>query len=173
MIPLANAPRPGRFPARVSQAALGRNAHDVFGPSPVEICVRRLILRQCAEVLTARIICWALSRREGRCVRETMTDYDMPADGWIVFDMGGRPVAAGRNGEEAAERAEAVGVMPLRARVAPATVAEMNALAWELPATSLGVAPDRLPWWLEEPGRRNPGPGASRMYQHSARASRA
>ena len=95
MIPLANAPRPGRFPARVSQAAFGRNAHDVFGPSPVEICVRHLILRQCVEVLTARIICWALTRREGQCVRETMTEYDMPADGWNVFDMGGRP-APGR-----------------------------------------------------------------------------
>jgi len=76
-----------------------------------------------------------------------MGDCDEPANGWIVFDMAGRAVAAGRNGEEATERAEALGIMRLRARVALATVAELDALARELPAIALGIVPDGPPWW--------------------------
>ena len=82
-----------------------------------------------------------------------MSDCNERACVWIVFDMGGRAVAAGRNREDAMAWAEVMGVMPRWARIAPAAVAELAALARELPATALGTVPDGLPWWCEEQGR--------------------
>ena len=82
---------------------------------------------------------------------EKMSDYDRPADGWAVFNMGGRAVSAGRTPDDATTRAEAMGVMPLRARIERATVAELDALANELPPVALGVASDGLPWWRHGP----------------------
>ena len=66
--------------------------------------------------------------------------------GWIVFDLGGRPRAAGPTSEAAVATAEALGAMPLRSRVASATAEELDAL--ELPAAALGLEADDTPrWW--------------------------
>ena len=78
-----------------------------------------------------------------------MSGDDMRADGWIVRDMGGRADAAGRTGQEATDRAEWLGVMPLRARIAPATAAELDAVAAELPGPALGLKQGSVPWWRE------------------------
>ena len=62
--------------------------------------------------------------------------------GWIVFDLGGRPRAAGPTSEAAVATAQALGAMPLRSRVASATAEELDAL--ELPA-ALGLEADDTP----------------------------
>ena len=66
--------------------------------------------------------------------------------GWIVFDLGGRGAAAGATSEAAVATAEALGAMPLRARIGAATVDELDAL--ELPAAALGLETEGAPrWW--------------------------
>ena len=63
--------------------------------------------------------------------------------GWVVFDLGGRAVSAGPTPEGATTTAEALGAMPLRARIAPATAAEL-----ELPGVARGLEAEDAPrWW--------------------------
>ncbi|GEM_PF-4966938 len=79
--------------------------------------------------------------------------------GWVVRDLkgltvrgrGGRAVAAGRTADEAIDRAEAMGAMPLRARIERASTACLDELARELPPALLGLEPGRSPWWRASP----------------------
>ena len=66
--------------------------------------------------------------------------------GWIVFDLGGRPHAAGPTSDAAVATAKALGAMPLRSRIASATADELDAL--ELSAAALGLEAEDAPrWW--------------------------
>ena len=66
--------------------------------------------------------------------------------GWIVYDLGGRAAAAGPTSEAAIATAEALGAMPLRARITRATADELDRL--ELPTAALGLEADDAPrWW--------------------------
>ena len=65
---------------------------------------------------------------------------------WIVFDLGGRPRAAGPTSEAAIATAEALSAIPLRARVASATADELDGL--DLAPAALGLeAKDAPRWW--------------------------
>ena len=66
--------------------------------------------------------------------------------GWGVFDLGGRAVSAGPSPDAAITTAEALGAMPLRARIAPATAEELERL--ELSAAALALEATAAPrWW--------------------------
>ena len=70
--------------------------------------------------------------------------------GWILRDMGGQAVTAGRTPQEAEERAEAMGIRPLRSRTEMAHPAALDALARELPLPRLGCEPGEPLWWRDE-----------------------
>ena len=66
--------------------------------------------------------------------------------GWGVFDLGGRAVSAGPTPDAAITTAEALGAMPRRARIAPATAAELERL--ERPGVARGLEAEDAPrWW--------------------------
>ena len=70
-----------------------------------------------------------------------MDDSTHERAGWIVRDMHGRPVAAGRTPDEAEAMARRIGVMPDRARFEPVTTeAEFLALQLTLPDEETGMS---------------------------------
>ena len=78
--------------------------------------------------------------------------------GWIVSDLAGRPITAGPTPDVAIETAETLGIMPLRARIAPVTFDQLKDL--DLPREALGVTNDEPPWW-ERPTPSDPHPHQS------------